>query len=509
MVGFAPLPPGPAPVRRNQPSRWRGRGRPRARVLRAVAAGVLAASFTGAAAGPAASAPAAAAGPAATAAAPTVTMVRDTRLDPAALYFVSYDGLVNNESFQQSGILTHAGHQYAAWYTASRAAVLARRRLPAGDWQTLELPHRLSTDDAHNVISMGISPSDGRLHVAMDTHNSPVYYVKSEAGLVSDPVSRTWTASRFGAVGRTLDGLDLGAITYPQFLVTPDDRLQLSYRTGGSGNGTMELAEYDGTWRALGRWQAAGGSYSYGGATSTTRNLYPHGLGYGPGGRLHVTFTWREGNTAILCSSGGLANHDTGYVYSDDAGRTWRNGAGQLVGVTGSSPQVSVSSPGLVVDAVTVDHGLMNQESQDVDSAGQPHALISYVPGRFTQCVTDYADDRTAYARPFHVYRDRSGTWHKVELPVAVGSSGRSQLLFDSADNAYVVMPFGRIVTASKASGWTDWTVRFDGAGLDAFGEVLVDRVRMDTENVLSVMYQQRSSGTTPSPIRVADFRLC
>lgn len=41
-------------------------------------------------------------------------------LDPAALYFVYYDGLVNNDSCQQSGILGYAGYQYAAWCTADR-----------------------------------------------------------------------------------------------------------------------------------------------------------------------------------------------------------------------------------------------------------------------------------------------------------------------------------------------------------------------------------------------------
>src|SRR5688572_15672315 len=110
-----------------------------------------------------------AAGPAA-AAAPEVTVLRNTQLDPAALYFVSFDGLVNNASYQQSAILSFAGYQYAAWYTATRDAIVARRRLPAGTWENAVLPHRLSTNDSHNSISLGISPSDGRLHIAMDTH---------------------------------------------------------------------------------------------------------------------------------------------------------------------------------------------------------------------------------------------------------------------------------------------------------------------------------------------------
>jgi hypothetical protein len=440
----------------------------------------------------------------ATAVAPPVTLIGDTQLDPSALYFVSYDGLVNNASYQQSGILTWGAFQYAAWYTGNRSAVLARRALPSGAWERLTLPHALSTNDSHNSISLGVSPADGRLHVAMDTHDSPVFYVRSETGLVTQAASRSWTASRFGPMQRSLDGVDLGAITYPRFLVTPEGRLQFSFRTGRSGNGQMELAEYaDGRWTRLGQWSSASGSYAQHGATSTTRNLYLHGLTYGGSGRLHATFTWREGNTAVLCNRGGLANHDTGYVYSDDRGRTWRVNSGAA-----ASGRVSVSTPGHVVDPLNVDHALINQESQAVDSAGQPHAIISYVPGRFTQCVSDFVGQRRSSGRAFHLRRAADGTWRKTEIPVPLNAFGRSRLVFDAADNAYVVLPFGRIVTASRASGYADWTLRYDAAALNAFGEVLVDEQRVRRDGVLSVLYQRRSTGTTPSPIRVADFRL-
>ena len=153
---------------------------------------------------------AAGAAPTPASAAPAVTLVGDTQLDAQGVYFVSFDGLVNNESFQQDGILTFAGFQYAAWYTASRSAVIARRQLPSGAWQQAVLPHTLSASDSHNVISMGVSPSDGRLHVAMDTHDTPVFYVKSVAGLASAPGSHPWSAADFGPVQRTLDGVDLG-----------------------------------------------------------------------------------------------------------------------------------------------------------------------------------------------------------------------------------------------------------------------------------------------------------
>jgi hypothetical protein len=48
----------------------------------------------------------------------------------------------------------------------------------------------------------------------------------------------------------------------------------------------------------------------------------------------------------------------------------------------------------------------------------------------------------------------------------------------------------------------------FDGSGLNAFGEVVIDETRVAQDGVLSVMYQEKSSGTTPSALRVVDFRL-
>ena len=128
----------------------------------------------------------------------------------------------------------------------------------------------------------------------------------------------------------------------------------------------------------------------------------------------------------------------------------------------------------------------MNQESQAVDSTGDIHALISYVPGRFTQCVTNYETDRAQYGRTFFLTRAANGTWSKVEIPIPSGSTQRSKLVFDRDDNAYVIMPFGRIVAATKASGWTDWTQVFGPDQLNAFGEVDVDTSRVLKDGIIS-----------------------
>jgi hypothetical protein len=129
----------------------------------------------------------------------------------------------------------------------------------------------------------------------------------------------------------------------------------------------------------------------------------------------------------------------------------------------------------------------------------------------FIQCVTNYENNRTAFARPFHIFHSSTGTFAKVEIPFAINAVGRSQIVIDHNDNIYIVLPKVRIVTASHAANWTDWTMKFDGVaqGLDAYGEVTVDRERMrNGDGVLSVLYQVMSTGATPSPVKIVDFRL-
>ncbi|MBX7548494.1 BNR repeat-containing protein [Streptomyces sp. tea 10] len=443
-------------------------------------------------------------------AAPRVTPLGRTLLDHRALYFVSYDGLVNNNSFQKNGLFTYRGRQYAAWYAEDRRATVARRTAGRADWAAVPLDHRLGSDDSHNVISMGVSRRDGRLHLVMDAHSSGFRYVKSVAGLLDRPADTPWDPSVFGAVRTTLDGLALTTrFTYPQFLTTPEGDLQLSYRVGISGDGRNALAEYGRSgWTVLGEWTASTGTYTSAHGSSTARNMYLHGIDYDVHGRLHALFTWREQDGAVMCGGGGLTNHDTGYVHSTDRGRTWRNDAGAVVATTGGPDPVAVTDPGLVVDPLGPDHCLMNQESQATDSAGLPHAIISHVPGRLGPCTTDYVAGRIAHGRAFHLRKRPDGTWRKTEIPVPLNSSQRTKLVLDRYDNAYAVLPHGRIAAASKASGYTDWTALYDGGELNAFGEVVIDETRAVAEGVLSFLYQERSTGQVPSPLYVADFAL-
>lgn len=145
-------------------------------------------------------------------AAPTVSLISNSLLDANGIFFVSFDGVVNVNSFQLSAVLTHSSYQFAAWYTSSGTVVLARRLLPSGSWSMLQLPHQLSTSDSHNVIVLGVSPADGKIHVAMDCHSSTMFYTSSEAGLATNGAS--WVASRFGTIVTTLGTLNIGTCVF-------------------------------------------------------------------------------------------------------------------------------------------------------------------------------------------------------------------------------------------------------------------------------------------------------
>jgi BNR repeat-containing family member len=384
---------------------------------------------------------------AALAAAPAVTLTSTTVLTTSGRTALTYTGYMNGESFQQDGITTFAGWQYAAFWDESGYVNVSRRKLPSGAWQNVRLTDYATTStDSHNTISIGISSQDGTLHLAFDMHSSVLRYRRSIAGLATSPDTATWAAGSFGAVQSTLTGSAMPTMTYPQFLRAPGDRLQLAIRTGTSGSGDEVLYEY------------AGGAWSYVGrfidGTTAGNNAYLFGIEYDGTDLLHVTWTVRETPDAST-------NHDIYYAYSKDSGRTWRNNAGTVVATTGSNPLIS-DAASLKVWSIGQNRGLINQESQVVDDAGV-----------------------------VHYWRDKaSKTWHQTYTPFLERSS-RGDIAADTAGNLYVASGDStthklHIQTASQASGWTDWALRYT-SGAVYFSDPLVDHERLRTLGVLSI----------------------
>lgn len=431
----------------------------------------------------------------ATAAAPTVTHSSTTVLTTNGRTALTYTGYMNGESFQQDGIVTYKGWQYSAFWDQSGYVNLSRRHLPSGRWSNLRLTDYATTStDSHNVISIGIAPSDGTIHLAFDSHASQLRYRRSIAGLANSPSTTAWAASSFGAVKTRLTSTtSMDVVTYPQFFSHPDGTLQLAIRTGYAGNGDEVLYEYKSSaWTYLGKFIDG---------TTAGDNPYLFGIEYdhyNPADPLlHVTWTVRE-------PGGPSTNHDLYYAYSKDKGRTWRNNAGGVVAITGRSP-LPANANSLKVWGIGQNRGLMNQESQVVDAAGNVHVLASHLPA----AAADNADFTSAResAVLVHYWRDKaSKIWHQTYTPFREGSA-RGDIAVDAADNLYVVSGDSstkklHIETASKASGWTDWTIRYASSAI-YYSDPLIDHQRLKALGTLSI-FATRYGG---SQIDVQDWK--
>jgi len=349
-------------------------------------------------------------------------------------------------------------------------------RFEPGDWESLEfLDYAQRTDDEHNVISLGISPLDGTIHLSFDAHAGPLHYRKSVPDLATSPELFEWSATQFGPVEGTLGGIRLSSITYPRFLITPEGKLQYEIRIGTSGSGDSYLYEYDGSsgiWTELGKYIEG---------TSSHVNAYLNGIQYDEYGRLHATWCWRQTPDPVT-------NHDLMYAYSDDYGRTWNNNDGVQVAVTGQT-FIKPSSPGIIVWPIPQQRGLLNQEGQTVDHQGRIHVLMR--------------DALSGTLRYVHYYRDTGGAWHRNELP-PVPPGPRGKIATDALDNAYAILPNLMIAAASGSSDYTDWAV-VDAPDDGRFArEPLYDSARLRGDGVLST-FNVSSQG---NDLLVLDYRL-
>ena len=413
-------------------------------------------------------------------------------LTNAGLTIVSYGGYLNGESFQQDGIVSYQGYQYAALWNASRHVVMARRALPTGAWSTFEFTdYNLSADDAHNTISIGVCPGDGTLHLSFDHHSNNLHYRKSVAGLVTSPSTATWAAASFSAVTSSLVGsTTVALVTYPRFVTEPGgSKMLFEARIGSSGSGDEYLWEYDAATHA---WTSMG-MYVYG--TGDSINAYPHGLSYSKGGsRLHMSWCWRETPDAST-------NHDLLYIYSDDHGRTWKNNTGATVATTGTS-YVTKNSSGIKVWTINQNRGLINQEHMAVDATGRVHVLLSHMPD--AQADDSTFDSARTKSQFFEYWRDSSGVWTRSALGLPVVASFRGKLAISSSNNVYAVLPDLRIAAASAASGFSSWVVLNSVDSGRFFSDPLIDTARLVSEDKLTVFYPQKSSAN----VYVLDYTL-
>jgi hypothetical protein len=362
---------------------------------------------------------------------------------------------INGKSFQQDAVVTHRGYQYVAYYDAAGRVCVARRLLPGEPWETVRFGDYLfESMDAHNTISMGICPNDGTIHLAFDYHGHPLHYRVSRKDAANKPESMPWDTSLFGPILNEMEAGKPIRITCPRFIQTPEGGLQFSYRRGGSGNGDRMLVDYDsgtGRWMDTRQIDSREGLFRDELGESGSRCSYPNGYTYGPDGRLHVTWVWRE--------TGSDPNHDLIYVYSLDRGRNWHNNAGlPLEGPPG------ITSPGITVVGIPRSMGLMNTHGQAVDSRGRIHAVVWHCTEETLAAAGSRPGEErwgVEEARRYHHYwREEDGTWQHRELPWLSGT--RPKVFIDGRDNTFLIYQKNgqlEIAAATARSGYNDGKV--------------------------------------------------
>ncbi len=450
---------------------------------------------------------------------PTLAYRSESVIDPAALNLAAnaeFGEVINGAAFQRDALLSHAGWQYAAYYDAQRQVCVARRPLPYGAWQILRLPdYRLGGDNGHDTISLGISAADGRLHLSYSQHARPLRYRVSEPGLATHPSEHAWEPARFGPETEKLGAHRIATVTYPAFINTPDGGLLFGYRSRFSGDGDNQLARYDpvtGDWSESWTIDSGGGAFTDHLGGSKSRCAYLNGYDFGPDGKLHVTFCWRE--------QAATPNHTLAYTYSEDLGRTWRTNDGARL-----AEPARIDTPGLAVWPIARDLGLMNQQHQTVDDAGRVHVLMWHCTPE-TLAAAGSAPGRERWGPPaarryYHYWRSTDGIWKRNALPGAVGT--RPRILADKNGDLYAlaVVPdgenalargvyvlHGRLVVYTAAAAWHDWRV-LATLPRDVRSEPLFDVALWRATGRLDVLLQDTPA--TPgqaSPLRVLTLAL-
>jgi hypothetical protein len=298
-----------------------------------------------------------------------------------------------------------------------------------------------------------------------------------------------------------------------------------SFRDGKAGLGNDYLYVYSGRT----------GYFTFAGAhlTGINSNPYVHGMDCRDGRRLHVTWVYRgfvhyEGwddprdtkHKQQAGPNGAENNHNICYVYSDDKGYTWRNGAGKVVADLRKGETVGNDAEGIVAFEIPKGSGLSNQEAQAVDQDGGVHVL-----NRDTLDGGDVPVWKHYYRSPDGEYRAylflsiqvataltdmMPGVW--TQRPIrAITGRARGRLAVSKTGDLLIVLPdFAtstlRILRASKATGYTSYDEVWTGHGLT--GEPLVDSARLEHDNVLSVFVLSEDGADRGRKVVVLDFQL-
>ncbi|KAI0065217.1 hypothetical protein BV25DRAFT_1880942 [Artomyces pyxidatus] len=422
---------------------------------------------------------------------------------------------LNGESFQQDALVTFEGHQYAVFWvddalnSSVRHLSMSRRHLTSehspsfNNWQTFTfMDYNQTEDDGHDIISLGIAPSDGTVHISFDHHDNQLKYRVSTVGAALHPMNTTWSADLFGEILDHLPGLEglnettyFGSVTYPRFLSGPIQsknvaKFLFEIRTGRSGLGDDWLYEY-----VAGAGWLSIGDYLEG----VNNNAYINGLDFDSKENLIATWTYRDyvndtgQDVAVQAGPNGPENnHDMDFSSSPDVGRTWVNNWGQTIARIAENSPIVPASAGITIFSIPKYGGILNQEAQIVDDAGRVHVLNR--------------ENTTGVEQWYHYWRSTTAHWTRTPLPLdlpsinnitntptVIGKRGKLATI-PSSNTLLALLPSNApyssafsVLASTPAGHFHDWSVVWEvGSGCEA--EILFDRYRLaQGDGVLSL----------------------
>ncbi|EMD35763.1 hypothetical protein CERSUDRAFT_115715, partial [Gelatoporia subvermispora B] len=422
---------------------------------------------------------------------------------------------LNGESFQQDALVTFMGYQYAVLYiddpgnASVRHPSVSRRSLstPTTTWETFTfMDYNQTDDDGHDIISLGISPGDGTIHLGWDQHDNPLNYRISQVGVATNPSNVTWSPGLFGLILDYLPGLEsldksvyFINVTYPRFLRVPsglssDSDLLFEMRVGRSGLGDDWLYRYTPNvgWSLIGRY-----------LEGVNNNAYISGLDFNPTGDLITTWTYRDyvndtgQDVAVEAGPNGPENnHDMDFAFSSDMGDTWTNNWNQNIANCSAEKPILPVSAGITIFSIPKYGGILNQEAQTVDSERRVHVLNR--------------ENGTGVEQWYHYWRSTTGHWTRTAFPspselhsannitgtlTVIGKRGKLVAPpRSSAQSLLAILPSNAqnstalsILRSTAAGHFRDWSVLWEvpsGCGW----EPLFDRYRLnDGDGILSL----------------------
>lgn len=421
---------------------------------------------------------------------------------------------------------TYKGWQYAIYYTGkdrSKPAaetyadvIVARRRVGSDDWQRAKIAdYRLTSEDAHNRASIGISSGDGRIHVAFDHHAiRQLNYAATAPGIADAPEQTAWNDKTF-AYTKDFGWKDFRwRLSYPEFVDDGRGGLLMYFRDGGTVGGEMQKVRYDARARAwdtqITRISTKDGNFN--GATDTRGPYLSNGIHVGADGSLQMSWMFREAEcfskvTSRAAGAGIQCSHGLYYAKSRDGGRVWLRSDNTPIADTAKGETVGIDNLGGPV--VDLPYALQPSSST---------AAIDPKTGNFHVLVSHFATPGQKASR---------ATFHYVGTPAGKWSGGKSSI--DGGDNdiafvgdkAYAFSQRGdaRFYVADRAQGFDNWqeivTPAVTGRGLPrggrpAGGYSTWDLSAIDRGRVTLFWQLPAASGNPgdPTAIWAIDYRL-